>query len=540
MATTINNYAVSLSLEASNYVRNSILSRKETFALKREIEGARTPAENYARSLNRLDLAYKVGAVDQATYSRLVSAAAQKYGQAATTTSLYARAMNTLGISTKDSSSAIDVMTLSLKRFAAAYVAYKAYQGAKASISLASEVEDASIAFKVLTGDIRTSQRMLTDLRDLAAKSPLTVSSAQQAAKTMLLFGVSTQEILPTLRMLGEITGGNAQRFEMLTLAFSQMSAAGRMMGQDLLQMVNAGFNPLQEISRKTGESMIELKKRMEDGRISSKEIADAFRSATSQGGRFFGMMDEQSKTFSGSFSIMSSEIKMMATEIGDGLLPVMKDLVSVVRSLNSAMKMLDVGQRFKTGVGAIRAMGADLVDGLSNLSRSGQPFRADNLNQFRNDTFNPKLMSKPDANYTPPWFDPAKSSATDYTMSHAIESALQTGIESLKTGTGGMMDAIRAFQEGSSMIAMSGIANTQELTKALKDDPAVRNLQVGTQEAYEYLTQASRDLERQTRLEAVRKQQLDENAKAQREKMTEWLSRINTALENNGFKRIR
>ena len=76
---------------------------------------------------------------------------------------------------------------------------------------------------------------------------------------------------------------GNAERFQRLALAFSQVSAAGKLQGQDLLQMVNAGFNPLQEISKKTGESMLELKERMSDGRISLKEVEEAMKSATSE-----------------------------------------------------------------------------------------------------------------------------------------------------------------------------------------------------------------------------------------------------------------
>ena len=73
-----------------------------------------------------------------------------------------------------------------------------------------------------------------------------------------------------------------------LTLAFSQVQSTGRLMGQDLLQMIGQGFNPLQIISEKTGRSMADLKKDMENGAISADMVTEAFKIATSEGGRFF------------------------------------------------------------------------------------------------------------------------------------------------------------------------------------------------------------------------------------------------------------
>src|SRR5690606_1359574 len=160
--------------------------------------------------------------------------------------------------------------------------------------------EQASAAFEVLTGSVNNARVMMQQVRDFSDVSPLTFSGAQAAAKQMLAFNIPVQDVARNLKMLGDISGGNQQRFDMLTLAFSQMSAAGRMMGQDLLQMINAGFNPLQEISRKTGESLVDLKKRMEDGKISSQEITDAFVSATSEGGRFHGLTERLAQTMGG------------------------------------------------------------------------------------------------------------------------------------------------------------------------------------------------------------------------------------------------
>lgn len=523
--TTINSYSVSLALDASSYIRNSSLSRKETQSLVREINSARTPAENYERKLGLLNKALKEGAVDLATYNRLV---------------------RSVGQGTQVAADQTNMMAVGIKKLVPILAGFQAANTLKGMINLGAEAESAGMAFEVLTGSAGDARDLITGLRDLAAKTPLQLSDTQSAARTMLSFSVATQDILPTLKMLGDVTGGNADRFKMMTLAYSQMAAAGRMMGQDLLQMINSGFNPLQEISRKTGESLVDLKKRMEDGAISSQEVAEAFKTATAEGGKFFGMIDRMATTTEGKMAKLTDQVKSLAREIGEALAGPLNDIMDVASGVAGSAGGLRINERFSVGYGALKAMASDVWGARGNpFSREGMSTPG-NLRSFLEERFNPRLMSRPQDGYTPPWFnekaagEALANSGKDYTASHAIESAITKSIESLKTGAGGIMDAMRTFQDTAVGISMAGMAQTQELAKELKNDPAVQNLQVGTQQAYEYMTKASRDMEKQAALESQRKRQLDENAKAQREKMNQYLDRINTALENNGWKRIR
>jgi tape measure domain-containing protein len=189
--------------------------------------------------------------------------------------------------------------------------------GAMNSSKLARSFEQTNIAFEVMLGNADQARGMLGQLTELANVTPFTRTEVQDSAKLLLNFGVSAKKILPTVKMLGDISGGNAYKLHLMTLAFSQMSAAGRLMGQDLLQMVNAGFNPLQEISRKTGISIGVLKKKMEDGAISAKMVEEAFKSATSAGGRFFGMMERQSQTFEGRLSTLRDKMEIFSSQVG-------------------------------------------------------------------------------------------------------------------------------------------------------------------------------------------------------------------------------
>lgn len=155
-------------------------------------------------------------------------------------------------------------------------------------------------SFGVLLGNGAKANAMLAEIKQYNIESPLSLNGISQAAQLLLGFNVDAEKVMPTLRQLGDISMGSTERFQSLALAFAQMSAAGKLMGQDLLQMINAGFNPLQEISKNTGKSLIELRKEMENGSISSEMVAQAFASATSEGGKFYGMTEKQAQGIKG------------------------------------------------------------------------------------------------------------------------------------------------------------------------------------------------------------------------------------------------
>ncbi|MBD5421430.1 MAG: tape measure protein, partial [Bacteroides sp.] len=128
---------------------------------------------------------------------------------------------------------------------------------------------------------------------------------------------IEAEKVMPMLRAIGDVSMGDAQKFNSLALAFSQMSATGKLMGQDLLQMINAGFNPLSVISEKTGKSIGELKEEMEKGKISVEMVTEAFMDATSEGGKFYQMLEKQGKGMTGAIAQMQGAFDDALNEIG-------------------------------------------------------------------------------------------------------------------------------------------------------------------------------------------------------------------------------
>lgn len=185
-------------------------------------------------------------------------------------------------------------------------------------ISVRADFESMETSLKVLLGGSQERlNNIMGQIKEYALASPLNTKDMVGAVQMMTSFGIEAEKSIDYLKAIGDISMGDTGKFNGLALAFSQMSSAGKLMGQDLMQMVNAGFNPLEEIARKTGKSIGQLKEEMSKGAISSKMVQDAFISATSAGGKFFGMSQEGAKTLNGQISMLQESFDNMFNEIG-------------------------------------------------------------------------------------------------------------------------------------------------------------------------------------------------------------------------------
>lgn len=208
-------------------------------------------------------------------------------------------------------------------------------------LKLGANLEQTRMNFEVLLGSKHQGDAMVQAINSLANAIPYMNQQLLESAKTMLSLGVVQDKVLPYMRMLGDVAMGDATRFESLTLAFSQTMRAGRLMGQDLLQMINAGFNPLGIISEKTGKSIGALKKEMEAGKLSSEMVADAFRSATSEGGKFYQMSERMSQTAAGKWSIAMGKLQGSTAQAMERMMPAVGGMVDVF------IKGIDAVSRF-------------------------------------------------------------------------------------------------------------------------------------------------------------------------------------------------
>lgn len=188
---------------------------------------------------------------------------------------------------------------------------------ARQVVNVRGEIESLEKSFEILAGKTQ-GKKLFGDIKDFAVTTPMAMGDLAKGAQTLLSFNVEAQNVMPILRAIGDIAMGDAQKFNSLVLAFSQMQSTGKLMGQDLLQMINAGFNPLSVISEQTGKSIGTLKEEMAAGSISAEMITKAFMDATSEGGKFNGMLEAQSKGIKGSISNLEGAIEDMFNKIGE------------------------------------------------------------------------------------------------------------------------------------------------------------------------------------------------------------------------------
>ena len=359
MATTINAYSVSLSLDAKDYITASGLARNETKALYRDINQARTPTENFARAQDRLARALASGSIEESTYTRLLESKRQEMEKANGALEAYNQKLHS-------NASLLSEVTGRMKGMIASYVGF---QTITKSIKLAIDAENAVVQFEVLSGSANDAIVLLQQLREFSDKSPLTFGATQDAAKMMLSYGIAIQDVSGYVRILGDVTGGNVERFKSMAFAFSQATAAGRLQGQNLRQMVDAGFNPLKQIMLTTGEDMIQLKKRMEEGGISADEMAQAFMNATSEGGRFNGLTDRLSQNMGGKLAIAMSDLEKAGISLGQTLAPVIIQFTDGFHKANSTLNdAVGLIRMAGDGLGYMLAVQKDLRDTALNL----------------------------------------------------------------------------------------------------------------------------------------------------------------------------
>ncbi|MGN0747656.1 MAG: tape measure protein [Aristaeellaceae bacterium] len=241
-------------------------------------------------------------------------------------------------------------------------LAVKAASGVKSLITNAidynAKMETYVTSFATMLGSAEAAEAKVEELKAFAASTPFAMDDLASATQTLLAFGIASEDASVYLKQLGDISQGDSTKLNSLTLAFAQISSAGKLSGQDLLQMINAGFNPLQQIAEVTGASIGDLKEAMaggkgsaafqaqvkaaqqevkklgnnasagakmlaqigDEGQISADLVAEAMRLATEEGGLFYGAMEKQSQTYLGQMSTLKDNLAALNASVFRGV----------------------------------------------------------------------------------------------------------------------------------------------------------------------------------------------------------------------------
>ena len=200
--------------------------------------------------------------------------------------------------------------------------------GITESINAAAQKEDVTTQFKVMLGDLEAAKYLYQEINQYAAVSPFETAGLADNVRTMMSFGQTAKDAFNDIKMLGDVALGDQTKLNRLALVYAQTFSAKKLTGGDLLQYVNAGFNPLEMISKRTGKAIADLRKDMEKGLVSFDMVRQAYIDATSEGGKFYKGAEEGSKTWNGMLSTARDNLRMLGAELGERLLPFLKEVL--------------------------------------------------------------------------------------------------------------------------------------------------------------------------------------------------------------------
>ena len=231
----------------------------------------------------------------------------------------FERTLNSIGDKSKRIISGIGTVSNGVAK--GATLAYGAISAAMsvagvASVKYNANIEQLQTSFATMTGSAAKAADVVERLRTMGAKTPFEMADLAQVTQMLMQYGFTADDAIDKMSMLGDIAQGNSEAMNSIAMGYAQMSSAGKVNLQDIKQMINGGFNPLQEISERTGESMASLYDRISKGTMSVDEITESMRYATSEGGKFFQSMEKQSQTLNGQISTLKDNLSSFGGEL--------------------------------------------------------------------------------------------------------------------------------------------------------------------------------------------------------------------------------
>ena len=305
----------------------------------------------------------------------------------------------------------------------------------KSGVDYNATMESYLTNFKVMLGSEEAAATKLSEIRKMAASTPFSLDDLTSGTQTLLQFGIAADDTTGVLQRLGDISLGNAEKLQTLTRAYGKMSSAQKVTLENVNMMIDAGFNPLNQICDATGESMSDLYKRISDGKVSFSELEAAVEAATSQGGQFYNGMLEASQTFSGRMSTLKDNVSALTGELTSGLFAALGELVVklnevVVSFLDSDEKMARLKETIGIATAVVAAAGTAFLTYKGYVAAATIATKAHELAQA---ALNAVMAANPIALVVTALAALAAGLVTAYQTSETFRSAVNSAFASVK-----------------------------------------------------------------------------------------------------------
>lgn len=242
-------------------------------------------------------------------------------------------------------------------------------------VSKAIDLERTRAQFKVLTGSVQEANSVIRNLQEFSATTPFQFQGISQAAQRLFAFGTTADELIPRLRILGDVSAGSGKDIRELATIFGQVQQQGKLTLERFNQITEVGVPLGDNLAKVASVALPSLRDEISKGNVSFKEFEQALKDLTGEGGLFFEATIAQSKTLGGVLSTLSDNITFVAKDIGAQFLPTFKAVTtSVLQFIQTNRELIaQLGTNIFSGI--LKAISL-LVDGLVEIDRGFQAFR--------------------------------------------------------------------------------------------------------------------------------------------------------------------
>lgn len=288
----------------------------------RIFEQTRTPLENYRRQLAQAQGLLKTGQLDHQTYGRYVGMLGKQFTQASGQAAGMSQAMAGLGVNMALFTNPVTAAVAAAAMFvtAVAAVGTAAVAAGVAGVKLAADYEQTEVAFTTMLGSATKARALLDDLSEFAAATPFEFPEVKDAARQLLAVGVAADQIVPTMRVIGDVASGVSKPVGELAAIYGKVKTQGRLMGEELRQLGVAGIPINRELAKVMGVAEEKVRKLGEQGKIGFPELQQAFKNLTDAGGQYAGMTAAQSQTVAGLYSTLKDNVNLSLRDIGQAI----------------------------------------------------------------------------------------------------------------------------------------------------------------------------------------------------------------------------
>lgn len=216
------------------------------------------------------------------------------------------------------------------------------------------EMEQYTTSLEVMLGSASKASAMIEKMRDFAAKTPLTLENVISGGSLLMSYGVDESNLIDTMTKLGDLASGNAEKMDRITLAYGQMLAKGKVTGEELMQMTEAGV-PLQTaLAESIGVTGEEFSKMVSKGEVGIDALNKAITGLTTGNGKFAGMMEKQSQTMQGMLSTLQDNLSEFMRKMGEGAFGEVKSALQEASDLLAEWEEDGTLDKWAQGVGVL------------------------------------------------------------------------------------------------------------------------------------------------------------------------------------------